>query len=538
VQIYGRIWRKLYRPRIDSSPAPLLRSPIGLWGLPAPRKPSLLSPSLFHFLGEARDLAELEKGWDDPSVKKLWCYNLHYFDDLNAEGNESRLDWHRNLLIRWVQENPPGIGTGWEPYPTSLRIVNWLKWVLSGNELPAECLSSLAVQVRWLRRRLEKHLLGNHLFANAKALVFAGLFFKGAEAERWLGKGLAILSREMSEQILGDGGQFERSTMYHALALEDLLDLCNVVAVYPDAVPGRYRFFVDRWPVLVERMEYWLAVMSHPDGEIGFFNDAAFGIASQPDGLAGYAARLGMPSVAAASEGVTFLKESGYVRLQHASAVVLLDAALLGPDYLPGHAHADTLSFEFSLFGRRVLVNSGISCYGTDGERLRQRGTAAHNTVVVDGEDSSQVWSGFRVAQRAYPSAPKIGRQGQHLIVEASHNGYRRLRGRNRHCRRWELGLGCLRVEDEVTGPFRDAEARFHLHPDVKVESAQLSEGRVVLVLPEGQRVDFVVEIGILRLDSTTWHPRFGESVPNVCLAVQFCSPTVKVELGWQRELE
>ena len=79
-----------------------------------------------------------------------------------------------------------------------------------------------------MKKRLEVHLLGNHLFSNAKALVFAGIFFEGGEAGQWLEKGLSILAKQIPEQILSDGGQFELSPMYHALALEDMLDLCNI----------------------------------------------------------------------------------------------------------------------------------------------------------------------------------------------------------------------------------------------------------------------------------------------------------------------
>ena len=83
-----------------------------------------------------------------------------------------------------------------------------------------------------LEKRIESHLLGNHLFANAKALVFAGTYFSGAEADRWLNRGISILEREIPEQILLDGGHFELSTMYHALIFEDLLDLCNLLKCY------------------------------------------------------------------------------------------------------------------------------------------------------------------------------------------------------------------------------------------------------------------------------------------------------------------
>lgn len=168
----------------------------------------MLGPATFCYLNQTKTL-QWPKGWNDPNRDKLWLYNLHYFDDLNAEGAEDRTDWHRQLIQGWVEENPPGQGNGWEPYPSSLRIVNWIKWALAGNTLPNAAVHSLAVQIRWLRNNLEYHLLGNHLFANAKALVFAGAFFAENEARQWMDKGLDILAREVPKQILPDGGQFE-----------------------------------------------------------------------------------------------------------------------------------------------------------------------------------------------------------------------------------------------------------------------------------------------------------------------------------------
>ena len=62
--------------------------------------------------------------WNAAERDKLWLYNLHYFDDLNAAQANQRTVWHRALIDRWIADNPPGQGNGWEPYPTSLRIVN------------------------------------------------------------------------------------------------------------------------------------------------------------------------------------------------------------------------------------------------------------------------------------------------------------------------------------------------------------------------------------------------------------------------------
>ena len=213
---------------------------------------------------------------NDTKLEKLWLYQLHYFDDLNAQSAEKRTDWHKLLIERWINENPPCRGNGWESYPISLRIVNWIKWTLAGNELSQDAVSSLAVQVRYLFERLEWHLLGNHLFANAKALVFAGLFFQGEEAAKWLNRGLKILSRQVREQILPDGGHFERSPMYHSIILEDLLDLYNLSVAYEQDFPAHWKHLPDTWKNRIQTMRFWLKAMTHPDGEIALFNDAAW----------------------------------------------------------------------------------------------------------------------------------------------------------------------------------------------------------------------------------------------------------------------
>lgn len=158
-----------------------------------------------------------------------------------------------------------GAGNGWEAYPLSLRIANWVKWALCGGELSERAVESLVLQARYLARSVEYHLLGNHLFANAKALVFAGAFFAGREAEGWLRRGLAILEREVGEQVLADGGHFERSPMYHALILEDVLDLLNLAGAFPEAFGEERRL---HWSRTAGRMLGWLERMTHPDGRI------------------------------------------------------------------------------------------------------------------------------------------------------------------------------------------------------------------------------------------------------------------------------
>ena len=492
----------------------------------------MLSPNDFIFLNEKGNLDKV--GWDGPSREKLWRYNQHYFDDLNAQDGKERKSWHFDLIKKWIVENAPFVGTGWESYPTSLRIVNWIKWHLGGNRLSAYALQSLFIQLRWLNKRLEYHLLGNHLFANAKALVFGGLFFEGKEADRWLKKGLRILKKEIEVQILPDGGHFELSTMYHSLALEDILDLINVTKTFSDDLSSEQKNMISSFFDLAISMDGWLKNMCHPDGEISFFNDSAFDVAPSISELDAYAKRLGILTLEITDTNLILLKDSGYVRIKNDFAQALLDVAKIGPNYLPGHGHADTLSFELSVGDQRVVVNSGTSCYGSSAKRLKQRGTPSHNTVTVNGENSSEVWGGFRVARRAYPRQLKIlnSQSVNKVEVHCSHDGYSRLKDKPIHRRSWIFKEHMLEIQDNIKGKYETAVSRFHFHPSLTLVIDEPNNCGTVN-LQSGKILDWFILEGTGKLEASSWHPRFGESKTSTCLEVTLKAGLCRVCFKW-----
>lgn len=534
VQIYGRLLHHLPRRMNVGGFVPALEPADGSWTSPAPANPSLLAPGRFRFLNEERDLG-WPVDWRAPEASLLWRYNLHYFDGLNTSTRTDAPSWHRDLIDSWIRRNAPGAKPGWDAYPTSLRIVNWIKWSLAGNELTARELDSLAQQARWLSGRLEWHLLGNHLFANAKALTMAGCFFAGSEAESWLKTGAAILERELDEQVLPDGGNFELSPMYHAIFLADLLDLLNIGRRYPGKILKLQPSIRCKATVMLE----WLAVMTHPDGGIALFNDSACGISPSLAELSAYARRLGIEPLpfqerpGNAAPRLTLLEDTGYARLEAGPAVVLCDVAKVGPDHLPGHAHADTLSFEMSLGGERIVVNGGTSRYGADAERVRERGTASHSTVLVDSYDSSEVWSGFRVARRARPTVERTEVSDQGVSLQASHDGYRRLHRGIVHRRAWHLGLGSISVADEVTGEWGSASAQFLLHHDVAV--TEIGPGRWRLSHPRLPRLTIELEVlaGAGRVMDAAHSLEFGCPMPTCAVVVDLQGPNSRVEMRW-----
>lgn len=514
-QIYRRIWFHLIRPSIDESLSFSLRDTKNKFCLPVQKKVSLLNKDTFHFLNSSKSLSDV--GWNGKNnkVSKLWRYNQHYFDDLNASGSLRRKLWHDQLLMRWVNENKVGKGVGWEPYPTSLRIVNWIKYKFSQNILSSNSIQSLTLQAQWLSKRVEWHILGNHLFSNAKALVFAGLFFSSKESEVWLKKGLKIIKDELNEQILDDGGNYERSPMYHAIFLEDILDLINISQVYPKAIREQQ---VNEWIKIAKRMFGWLDTMIHPDGEISFFNDAAKGIAPNLNELKRYAQRLGIDYNTVRLNKVTHLQNSGYVRLTSNNAVALLDVAPIGPDYLPGHAHADTLSFELSLFGQRLLVNGGTSEYKIGLVRKYERSTKAHNTVVINNKNSSEVWRQFRVARRAYPFDLKIEELENFINISCAHDGYKRLAGKPIHKRNWQFFDSSLIITDYIDGSFKNAYAYFHFHPSVTIVKTQ--DSVLKIEMSNGQQVNLYVKSGRPLIEKSYYSSEFGKRFKTLCLKV------------------
>lgn len=503
-QIFGRLRFRLTTPSVPSRPAPPVAVRRGQWCAGPSRPASLLGSQSFRLLNKEREL-QFPQGWNLGEVEKLWLYNLHYFDDLVAERAETRNEWQEALVKAWIRDNGPAAGIGWDPYPISRRVVNWIKWTLRRGALDSTVLASLATQLRYLSRRVEWHIGANHLLVNGKALLFGGCFFSGPEADAWLAQGVGILDTTLDEQILADGGHYERSPMYHALVLEDLLDIASLLRAFPE----RERTLPERVRDIVPKMLGWLETMCHMDGDIAFFNDSALGVAASAQGLRDYAHRLGLAAGTAGVCGARDLAQSGYARLREGDWCVLFDAAPLGPDHQPGHGHADTLSFELSAAGERIICNGGTSTYEPGSQRTYERSTVAHNTVQIGGENSSEVWASFRVARRAKPIDRKVDLGGGRQLATCAHDGYRRLPGAPLHRRSLEATIAAVKWFDRVEGEGNHTARGFiPLHPDVQVI---IRGDKAELRAPSGKRYILTAQgVEQLSAGSGTFASQFG----------------------------
>ena len=474
-QVIFQIIRKIHKAKLIPREAP---EPIGTAPLTMPvAKPDSLEGDIFTFL----NIGTRFNGWEDSSNGPLWAYNLNYMDWLNQAGigKDDCVDW----IDRFIQDAGHN-SIGLQPYPTALRIINWVKFFSAHRECADKTrLDSLFSQLDLLSRSVERHLAGNHILEDAFALTIGSAYFGCRKIQD---KAVRLLTRELNRQILSDGAHFEQSPMYHCIMLDRLLDCINFTAgTLPESAVNLMR-------EKAALMTGHLKSIVWNDGTIPLLNDSAYGIAPSASDLIDYAHRLGIDSEKVA------LSQCGYRRMEAPRYEVIADIGNITASYQPGHTHADTFNFEMRLDGKPFIIDTGISTYNKDSRRQYERGTMAHNTVTVGGRNSSQVWGGFRVASRAHVRII----DDLDGLLSACHDGFGRSRIHTRTFKADDTGLTIL---DYCKAP-QETVSRIHFAPEVKIISAdnrRIQTDKAVITL------DGASDVRILDVETSVEYNRF-----------------------------
>jgi hypothetical protein len=391
-----------------------------------------------------------EKGnidWNEKKHGKLWAYILNYMDYLLQHG--MGLVQGVELIKEFIRALPANF-TGLEPYPISLRGINWIKFLSRNNINDPEINQSLYSQYQILAEKPEYHLLGNHLLENGFSMLFGAFYFN--DKHLYI-KAKKIIEKELYEQILSDGAHFELSPMYHQIILEHLFDCINLV-LSNNRFSGQ-ELLVEFMKEKAVNMLYWIKEMTFSNGNIPMLNDSASGISPTTRQLIEYAATLNIKYETLNLK----LSSCGYRKFSTGNYECVIDIGQIGPSYQPGHAHADTFNFVLNINTKPLIIDTGISTYEMGEIRLNERGTAAHNTVTVQDKNSSEVWSSFRVARRANV---KILNEDEKSVI-AQHNGYRRLG--TIHQREWKFSEKQLIIVDTLLGKISQGKMHLWLSP-------------------------------------------------------------------------
>ncbi|MCD8197619.1 MAG: heparinase II/III family protein [Lachnospiraceae bacterium] len=398
----------------------------------------------------------------------LWNFNLHYLEYLiplvaeyRRTGEERWYAGFKEACIGWIRDNRSGDGDGWHPYTISLRLTNLLicmdglgEILEQDGEFVRELSGSMYAQYLHLQRNLERHLLANHYFENLKAVLLGSLYFR---EENTYSKYRALLRREIAAQILPDGVHYERSLMYHKIILEDLMRVAGALSGIDDDF-GRELLEP------IQRMADAMCVLEEGAGRTPLFNDAGDNVARSMESLLnGLREQLRIVPTHPAKRA---FPDAGYYCLTGDGIKILMDAGEIAPTFAAGHGHCDALSFELFIQGQPVFVNSGTGLY-QGALRPYFRSTAAHNTVVIDGQEQSECWGEHRVARRIFNVSGSCGKGWIEGALTTCTG--------KRQERRIELGGRTIRILDTVKGR---AQAYLHLAP----EWEYIQQGRKILL--------------------------------------------------------
>lgn len=378
----------------------------------------------------------------------------------------------------WQTENPYPNGINWaSTLEVAFRAISWL-WVrhFIGDFHP-DLLPALHVHGWYIERFLSTYFSPNtHLLGEGVALFAIGLLAPEiADASRWQARGWEIVLRQARDQVRPDGFHFEQSVHYHVYALNFFRFARDLAARNDVAVPPSFEAVVDR-------MAKALAAISQAGAAPNFGDDDGGRLFGYPDSVP-----------AASSCSSIALPDAGIYAMTSSGSQLLIDAGPQGA-FTAGHGHADALSIQLIVKGRPVLIDPGTFCYVCP-ERDRFRGTAAHNTVQIDGRDQARPNGPF-----AWTAMPETVVDRWHTSKEfdyftGHHNGYQPvIHQRSVFGRKDKLWL----IRDLVQGPGRHrVDVNWHFQDDRALH----------ILSPSGHAWSQTVE----RWD---WSPAYGRKEP------------------------
>ncbi|MBO0739566.1 MAG: heparinase II/III family protein [Alphaproteobacteria bacterium] len=416
--------------------------------------------------------------WAPPSAGIEWLTAWHAFGwmcDLVAAGGTGR-EAARELVESWIAENPGGSGLAWRSDILATRAFAWIVYFdeIVGrdkeDELRRMMLASLVAQLRHLARTASWEAAGAGRLRSLKGLIAGVVVLGGSEAR--LAKLLRALERELSVQILPDGGHLSRSPSLQLQVLQDLIDVRAVLRAAHIDIPGGLKG-------AIERMAPMLRFFRHGDRRLALFNDSL-----EEDGVL-----IDLVLTRSESKGRAPLHapDTGFDRLQASKTLVLIDTGRPPRRGFDDRAHAGTLSLELSHERERIIVNCG-AYRGPRANWWRvARASAAHSVLVVADTNSLEIKADGTLGRGPASVARERAEHEGQQWMSGTHDGYRERFGLI-YTR--ELFLAAdgedLRGEDRLTGlPGSAFAVRFHLHPAVQA-SLLRDAGAVLLRLPSG----------------------------------------------------
>lgn len=462
-------------------------------------------------------------------------------------------------LFSWIDQVTPYRGIQWfSGIEMALRTISMLfvSSLIGPRTFDAErrrrFLFALAAHGYWLDRFPSRYSsANNHLVAESAAMYLLGRLVPSLrQGRRWAEAARADLLLEVERQFYADGVGAEQSPTYAAFSM-DLFMLCAIMGerlgdAWPDAFWQRLetagahlRAITDcagNQPRIGDDDEGLVIWLSRPRdnlvnsvlGSLSAVRDRRDLVSVTPPAQLRDAIYGTAPSPLPPDTGFRCFAEGGYSVSRFVDdgeeALMVVDHGPLGYLSIAAHGHADALAVWLHVDGRPLLIDAGTHRYADDSGidwRSHFRGTAAHNTLAIGGDDSSVIAGKFNWSAKAEVTVLSTESDGDTWSVEAEHDGYLDTYG-YRHRRRVErLGVGLYQITDQLVGDggVERVEVGFLMAPELEVTSATggwlvSEEGRRRLYLRHEGPLKGWVERGVIASKRGWCSPSYGVMVP------------------------
>ncbi len=413
-------------------------------------------------------------------------HSFHWLRHFDAGGSEPVQEHLRQLIAHWVRTHGAWHDIAWRPHVTARRLMTWAAFgrlILANADVlfRSRVLLSMARQARHLLKTAKAAPAGIDRLVAAIGLVQSGVFLPDGDAR--MAKGLHMLSEELGEQILPDGGHISRNPESVLSVASDLLSLVDAMTQRDLIVPVTIRRALDRMMPMIR-------FMLHGDGKLALFNGSTEGVAGWAPTLLSYDTGRTRETLHSA--------QGGYHRIACGQTLIIADCGVAPPGEMSQGAHAGALSFELSAGEERIVVNGGTAPMKGAEWVQAMRATAAHSTLTVADTSSAHfvngAWARRLLGVRLTDGPTRIEHKRQEneagILLNTSHDGYVKPFAIVHERDIFAAHDGNdIRGEDRLiprgpAAPHRFA-VRFHLHPSVKAARAS-DRKSVVLTLPSG----------------------------------------------------
>ena len=478
----------------------------------------------FEFIGQKLTFGTSVR-WGEEKFGGLWLDHLHYFRYLElVPKNRDNVRFVIELLKQWKGCREDVAKAFWPPYNASERAFCISRWYLENQNFLSYAesefvLNIISQDIDFVSRNLELNLDGNHLLKNIAAVYWGTALFEVSAEHKWVKCVERYYDSIVNEQILPDGLHYEKSFIYHQLALIDFLD---ILAIHPDVESVNYRKLYN----LTRKMAIAHQVLLHPQGRPCLFNDSSLNLSSSPSKVKEH-----YQLVFGQLKDITALEASGYYKLADDNMCVIVDAGNIGPDCQMGHAHSDMLHFELSWLGIPVLIEAGTSSYYSE-RRSYERSTKGHNTAIINDKSQSKNWGSFRVAERGRCNI--IGKEVEegYVRLSAQHNGYLKDSGII-HRRDFTYSNESLVIEDSFIGrrvDCVDIKINFHFSKYCSVDI--VSDTYALVNLDGDHTLSFYVSDGSMHIEDMQYSENYNELIDGVLLVLSNIKGFVKTKIS------